>query len=115
MKEIEKIVQREYRPGIEYPIVDTVEAIMKVLNKGAEKYRANGWKQGIKFDPISNTKSMIGHITAPLTGQKIDPDSGNLHIENAACRIAMALLAEKNNLAGYGNPRAISLFDEQNI
>ena len=87
--------------SIIYPLEFTEEAIKKVLDLGAKKYSPNGWIDGIKFDPKSNAKSMIGHYLAMLGGEEIDPDSGLPHYYNFITRAAMELHCRKYGLAGF--------------
>jgi len=104
------------KTGIFYPTEDAVKAIMEIINEGAKKYEANGWKNGVKFDPKSNAASMMRHAMSDSLGILTDPESGHLHLEHLVCRAAMALYARKRGLAGFDRDKStVNIFDEQNI
>lgn len=98
-----------------YPTEDAVKAIQDIINEGAKKYAANGWMDGIKFDPKTNAASMMRHAMADSLGILEDSETGHLHLEHLVCRAAMALYCRKRGLAGFDSGISINLFDEQNI
>lgn len=91
-----------------------MEAIVKVINKGAEKYDANGWLKGVKFDPKSNAASKSRHNYAASFGVLKDEETGLFHAEHEATRAVMGLHCTKHGLAGFSS-RSTNVFDEQNI
>lgn len=63
-----------------------LEGIARVLQHGSRKYAANMWRD----EPMpfcAELDSIFRHLFAFLRCEDFDPDSGELHLFNAACRL----------------------------
>jgi len=75
----------------------------RVLDKGAEKYEADGW---LKEDPVeaniqhrNNVASIYRHVAAlTINPYATDSETGLLHAEHAACRLNMIITRIKRGL-----------------
>ena len=73
-----------------------VQAVAKVMTKGAEKYGENNWQLGM---PHSwHVDAALRHLTAVCSGEMIDPESGEEHLAHAAADILMCLESRIKNL-----------------
>ena len=62
-------------PGIVTKAIATV--LWKNSKSGGGKYPDNNWKKGANYStPVD---SMLRHLHARMTGEKLDPESGLLH------------------------------------
>ena len=59
-----------------------LEGIASVLEYGLLKYNRGNWRKGLSHTSI--TDSLIRHITAYLSGEDIDNESGQYHIDHIA-------------------------------
>lgn len=61
------------------------EGMVKVLEFGAEKYEAHNWKKGLPTSELS--ESLLRHLFAHMSGERIDPESGLPHLDHVACNV----------------------------
>lgn len=87
------------KPHPSYVPVEIIEAVMRVREYGNQKYHdPDNWKT---VEPARYHEALLRHILRAWSDPySIDPESGLLHLEHAACNIAflLALLKrEKEN------------------
>jgi len=63
-----------------------VWAMANVRQFGAEKYRPWDWDKGIEYSRLA--AAALRHITAWLSGEDLDPESGQSHIAHALTGLA---------------------------
>jgi|14BtaG_2_1085337.scaffolds.fasta_scaffold00263_31 hypothetical protein len=68
---------------------DAVDAIVRVMETGANKYGKNDWKRG--FEDGEGLDSVLRHIQSHISGNLIDEESQQLHLANAAAGLIMYL------------------------
>ena len=68
--------------------------IAKVLQFGADKYKANNWRLIPQEEHINHA---LIHLMAALTG-----DTQDAHLDHALCRLMMAYATEKSDSFEYG-------------
>ena len=57
----------------------------RIMTFGAQKYAPDNWKLGSDTESINRLKgAMLRHITAYLSGEKTDPETGESHLYHAA-------------------------------
>lgn len=74
--------------------LEAVEECVKVMTFGAKKYEPNNWKK-IK-DPMRYKAAMFRHMTAIERGEKVDPESGLMHISHVLCNAVFLTWFEIN-------------------
>lgn len=82
------------KPHPSYVPVEIIEAVMRVREYGNAKYHdPDNWKT---VEPERYHDALLRHILRAWTDPyAVDPESGLMHLEHAACNIAF-LLAMKN-------------------
>ena len=65
---------------------DAVAGTVSVLTFGANKYADRNWENGLEYGRIYG--ALMRHMTAWWGGEDLDPESGLLHLDHAACCIA---------------------------
>jgi hypothetical protein len=60
---------------------DSMEAAIKVLQFGAEKYGRFNWKKGMSHSRLID--ATMRHLWAHVEGETIDSESGELHLAHA--------------------------------
>jgi hypothetical protein len=60
-----------------------MEGISNVLTFGKNKYARGNWRIGLSHTQICD--SLLRHLTAYLSGEDTDPESGLLHVDHIAC------------------------------
>jgi len=78
------------KPHPSYVPVEIIEAVMRVREYGNQKYHdPDNWKT---VEPERYHEALLRHILRAWTDPyAVDPESGLLHIEHAACNIAFLL------------------------
>ena len=70
-----------------------MEAIVEILTFGASKYGADNW-QGLDNFEARYYAALERHLQAWRKGEKVDPESGKLHLAHAACNVVFLLWHE---------------------
>lgn len=83
-----------------------LEATARGLGFGAKKYSAGNWATGAGFDHSRLYGALQRHLTAYWSGQDIDAESGNCHLDHAACMLAF-LIAHRER--GLGNDDRVTV------
>jgi len=76
---------------------DALREVAKVLTFGAQKYAPHNWRKGLTWSETYD--SLIRHLTARLSGELRDPETGELHTAQIACN---ALFLVSFELSGAG-------------
>jgi hypothetical protein len=63
----------------------SIEGLVGVLTKGAEKYDERNWEKGIKFGRVF--AACMRHLLAWWRGEEHDPEDGQHHLDHAAANI----------------------------
>ena len=58
------------------------------LTYGARKYASGNWATGDGFDWSRLYGGLLRHLTAWNSGEDVDPESGNHHLDHACCMLA---------------------------
>jgi hypothetical protein len=66
-----------------------LEEIAKVLMYGAEKYGRDNWK--LCEDLNDYEKALMRHISAHLSGEMYDEETGLLHLAHVGCNLVFLL------------------------
>lgn len=82
------------KPHPSYVPVEIIEAVMRVREYGNQKYHdPDNWKT---VEPERYHEALLRHILRAWSDPySIDPESGLLHLEHAACNIAFLLALHK--------------------
>lgn len=57
--------------------------LARVLTFGAQKYAAHNWRKGIVYSRLFD--ALQRHLWAWWNGEENDPESGESHLDHAAC------------------------------
>ncbi len=60
---------------------EMLEGLGRPLTYGVQKYASNNWRGGIEYSRVSG--AALRHLSAWMSGEDIDADSGQKHIEQA--------------------------------
>ena len=60
-----------------------IDGCAKVLQFGATKYARGNWHKGLKHTEIAD--SMLRHLSAYLSGEDFDKESGLRHVDHIMC------------------------------
>ena len=60
-----------------------LQGVVRVLMFGAKKYDEHNWRKGMPWSQPHN--AAIRHLAAFMTGEDIDPETGESHIDHAIC------------------------------
>jgi hypothetical protein len=66
--------------------VEAVEEMLKVLESGAVKYSPRNWEKGLSWSQTA--ASAFRHLSAFLSGEDKDPETGHLHVAHLMCNAA---------------------------
>lgn len=61
------------------------------LTYGAKKYAAGNWATGEGFEWSRLYGALLRHLTAWNQGEDVDKESGNSHLDHAACMLAFLI------------------------
>lgn len=93
-------------------------ATARGLGYGAKKYAAGNWAQAPGLDHSRLYGALQRHLNAYWSGEDIDAESGNCHLDHAACALAFLIASRARGLgaddrvaigvavAGEGDPEA---------
>lgn len=59
--------------------------VSRVLTFGAKKYSAHNWRGGISYSRL--IAATLRHILAILSGEDVDPETGELHTAHLGCEV----------------------------
>lgn len=85
LKILKELGNRFNQGKLQWHLVDfkALEPMVKVLMYGAGKYAPDQWKNGLSLKETRD--SMIRHIVALASGERIDSESGETHIGHLLC------------------------------
>ena len=75
---------------------ESIQAIAEIMTYGAEKYCENSW-QGLDDFENRYYDALMRHLEAWRQGEKIDKESGKLHLAHAATNAIFLLWNEIKN------------------
>lgn len=80
---------------------ETLFQIAKVFGFGAEKYGINNWrKDGNSTSWIRTYSSIQRHLNAWLSGQDLDPESGQSHLAHATTQLMILMIHQMEHPEG---------------
>ena len=82
------------KPRMELLPFEALQEVAKILTYGAKKYAPDNWK--LLKDPVNRySGAMLRHLSAALSGEKYDKESGLSHLSHAACNALFLVWFEK--------------------
>ena len=75
---------------------ESLVEIAKVLDFGAKKYAAHGWRHGMDWSRLN--AALLRHLYAWQMGEDVDPESGQLHLAHAGCCLLFLLSYQKTGV-----------------
>lgn len=75
-----------------------IEATGRGMTYGAKKYAPGNWANGVGLDHSRLYGAMQRHLNAYWSGEDIDPESGNCHLDHAACMLAFLIAGRERGL-----------------
>jgi len=85
--------------------VPAMNGIATVLTFGAQKYSAHNWRKGFKWSRLYG--AALRHLTAHMSGEGIDPESGLSHLDHAACCL---MFLQEHEKCGLGQDDRYPIF-----
>ena len=76
---------------------DALQEVSKVLTHGANKYSPHNWRKGFEWSRL--VSALLRHLTAWMSGEDRDPETGELHTAHMACCVLFLI---EHQLKGYG-------------
>lgn len=76
--------------------VCALQEIAKVLTVGAQKYTSHNWRQGFAWSRLHG--ALLRHVTAHMSGEDRDPETGYSHLAHAGCCLMFLLEHEIRGL-----------------
>lgn len=76
------------KPKFDLIPFDLMDGEQRVWEKGAKKYAPNNWRKGMPITQPLN--AAMRHLTAFMTGQDLDPETQESHLDHLICCIRMA-------------------------
>lgn len=100
--------QKEGKAPLEYLVGLTVDASeARVLKHGADKYGVRNWRVD-KILASTYEGSLRRHLLAWISGEDIDPDSGEPHLAHIRANCAIVLDAQAHDTFIDDRDRAVS-------
>lgn len=69
--------------------VPALQAIAEVMTFGARKYAAHNWRKGFEWSRLYG--AALRHLTAHMSGENKDPESGLSHLAHLGCCVMFLL------------------------
>lgn len=85
-----------------------LNATARGLGYGAKKYAPGNWATGKGFDHSRLYGALMRHLNAYWSGEDIDAESGNCHLDHAACMLAF-LIAHRERRLGTDDRQAVGV------
>lgn len=76
--------------------VPALNAIAEVMTFGAKKYADHNWRKGFDWSRLYG--AALRHLTAHMSGEDKDPESGLSHLAHLGCCVMFLLEHESRNL-----------------
>jgi hypothetical protein len=73
---------------------DLMDGEQRVWEKGAVKYAPNQWRKGMPTSQALN--AAMRHLTAYMSGEDFDPETGEGHLDHLICCVRMAENTRRN-------------------
>lgn len=77
----------ERKPAMDLVPWKAVRASAEVMGYGRDKYEAHNWRKGLAASRLS--AAALRHLTAWISGEDLDPESGLSHLSHASCCVLM--------------------------
>jgi hypothetical protein len=71
--------------------------VVRVLTKGAAKYRPHGWRS-VENGVERYRDALLRHVAAHMDGEWLDPDSGEPHLAHVAANALFLLELERSDV-----------------
>jgi integrase len=94
----EKEVALRYNKGkLRWSLIDwkSLEPMVRVLEKGAQKYDDHNWKKGMPTSQIS--ESLLRHMFAFMNGEDNDLETNESHLGHVMCNVMFLIYNLKEN------------------
>ena len=88
----------QQKPRFSLIPLNTLQAVIRVMELGAAKYGADNWKKCT--EPIRYYDAAMRHITAFAGGERLDDESKESHLAHAICCLMICNELENNNNSG---------------
>lgn len=75
-----------------------LQATARGLGYGAKKYAPGNWATGKGLDHSRLYGALQRHLTAYWSGEDVDAESGNCHLDHAACMLAFLIAGRERKL-----------------
>lgn len=82
------------KPRMDLLDPEALEGVARVLSFGARKYAEHNWRKGLAISRLLG--AALRHIFAHLRGEDLDPESGLMHLDHAACCLMFAQWTARN-------------------
>jgi integrase len=94
----EKEVALRYNKGkLRWSLIDwkSLEPMVRVLEKGAQKYDDHNWKKGMPTSQIS--ESLLRHMFAFMNGEDNDLETNESHLGHVMCNVMFLIYNLREN------------------
>lgn len=99
---------------IQYSLLptDALAGVVAILTHGAAKYAPRNWEKGMAWSRCFN--SLCRHLFKWWSGEDLDPDSGQPHIDHVVCNaMFLAAYAKRPELAAHDDREAMGRRDQR--
>lgn len=93
MSEVAGVKYDQDKPDMSLISPIALFAVVRVMTFGKKKYTADNWRRGIVFSRL--IAAALRHIFLFLSGQRLDPETGESHLAHAICCLMMILEFEE--------------------